>query len=635
MSKPSCEQVDRPLEVSQAAQGDHQTSEKGLEWTDDKVVVPPATGEIKNPLVGIPKAQLLSDAEAFAAKHGLADVADDFKRGALAAQNPIAYETIPELTEDDHRLLKNEVEHRWKQPKALYFSILMNSISAAIQGWDQTGSNGANLSYPEVFNIADTGAACEAAGTCSRNSWIIGAINSAPYMAIAVISCWLSDPLNDWIGRRGTIFIGAIFSLVGPIGQAVSQSWPQILICRILLGIGMGLKEVTVPVFSAENAPANIRGALVMSWQLFVAFGIMLGFTANLVVVDTGDIAWRLQLGSAFIPAVPLLLGIYFAPESPRWLMKKGRYAKAYQSLLKLRGSSLLAAREVYYISAQLEAEKALIEADGFAKGNFFTRVLELFTVPRNRRATQASGIIMAAQQFCGINIIAFYSSTIFQQAGASHKEALLASWGFGMAMFVFAFPALYTIDTWGRRALLLATFPNMCWTLLAVGMSFYIPQDSSAHIGLVALFIYIYVAFYSPGEGPIAFVYSSEVFPLSHREVGMSWAVATNNFWAVIVGLTFPPMLQALKPQGSFGLFSGMNIVCLIAIFLFVPETKQRTLEELDDVFSVSTRRHASYQLKETLPWWFNRYILRKKNQPEPQLYHFEMEENVEAGSD
>lgn len=214
---------------------------------------------------------------------------------------------------------------------------------------------------------------------------------------------WISDPINDLIGRRGTIFLGAIFSLFAPIGQAVSQSWIQILVCRILLGIGMGLKEVTVPVFSAENSPTNIRGALIMSWQAFVAFGILLGFSANLVVVNTGDIAWRLQLGSAFIPAVPLLLGIYFVPESPRWLLKKGLHKKAYKSLLKLRNGPILAARDLYYIHAQLRAEDELVEQEGLSKAdNFFTRFIELFTIPRVRRATQASGIIMIAQQMCG-----------------------------------------------------------------------------------------------------------------------------------------------------------------------------------------------------------------------------------------
>ena len=140
----------------------------------------------------------------------------------------------------------------------------------------------------------------------------------------------------------------------------------------------MGLKEVTVPVFSAENAPTNIRGGLVMSWQLWTAFGIFIGTCANLVFVNVGKNTWRLQLGSAFVPAVPLVLGIWFCPESPRWLMKKGRHAKAYASLLRLRNTPLQAARDLYFIQAQLVYEELLIEESGVAKtDNFFTRFIE------------------------------------------------------------------------------------------------------------------------------------------------------------------------------------------------------------------------------------------------------------------
>lgn len=205
------------------------------------------------------------------------------------------------------------------------------------------------------------------------------------------------------IGRKGTIFLAAIFSLLAPIGSALTQHWGQLVACRVLLGIGMGLKEVTVPVYSAENAPTNIRGGLVMSWQVWTAFGIFLGTCANLIVANVGDIAWRLQLGSAFIPAVPLLLGVYFCPESPRWLITKGKHRKAYESLLRLRNSPLQAARDLYMIHATLVEEKNMLEASGFAKtDNMFVRFFELFTVPRLRRATQASGIVMIAQQMCG-----------------------------------------------------------------------------------------------------------------------------------------------------------------------------------------------------------------------------------------
>jgi MFS family permease len=236
---------------------------------------------------------------------------------------------------------------------------------------------------------------------------------------------WLSDPLNHILGRRGTIFLAAIFSLLAPLGSAFTQHWGQLIACRVLLGLGMGLKEVTVPVYSAgrffryilidpgyhtyaklhptENAPTNIRGGLVMSWQLWTAFGIFLGTCANLIVANTGDIAWRLQLGSAFIPAVPLLLGIWFCPESPRWLMTKKNHKKAFASLLRLRNSPLQAARDLYRIHAQLEMEKRLIAESGFSKtDNMFVRFVELFTVPRLRRAVQASGIAMIAQQMCG-----------------------------------------------------------------------------------------------------------------------------------------------------------------------------------------------------------------------------------------
>lgn len=222
--------------------------------------------------------------------------------------------------------------------------------------------------------------------------------------------------MNDRIGRRGTIFIAAIFSLLAPIGSALTQHWGQLCATRILLGIGMGLKEVTVPVFSAETAPAVIRGGLVMSWQLWTAFGIFLGTCANLAMYKVGDVAWRLQIGSAFIPAVPLVIGIYFCPESPReysthfvvlpltnspgWYMKKGRFLDAYKSLLRLRNAPLLAARDLYYINAQLIDEVRLIEEAGLStKSNMFVRFGELFTIPRIRRATQASGIVMIAQQ--------------------------------------------------------------------------------------------------------------------------------------------------------------------------------------------------------------------------------------------
>ena len=142
---------------------------------------------IKNPLVGIPKAELMRDVEQFAQKHDLNDAVEMLKKGALVAQSPENIDNIPELDQEDINVLRAEKTHRWRHPKTLYALIALNSIGAAIQGWDQTGSNGANLSFPQEFGIEDTGAKCAAAGHCETNSWIIGAINAAPYISIALL----------------------------------------------------------------------------------------------------------------------------------------------------------------------------------------------------------------------------------------------------------------------------------------------------------------------------------------------------------------------------------------------------------------------------------------------------------------
>ncbi|KAI1353233.1 sugar transporter-domain-containing protein [Xylaria sp. FL0043] len=570
--------------------------------------------KIQNPLAGIPRHQLLADVEDFARENGLSEHVGILRKGALVAQDPTCFEDIQgaeALDEAEIYALKREITHKWSVPRTLYLTIITCSIGAAVQGWDQEGSNGANLTFPKQFGIG---------GTSDHDVFLVGLINSAPYIGSAIIGCWLSDPLNGYFGRRGTIFISAIFCLITPIGGAVTQNWQQLLATRLLLGIGMGIKASTVPIFAAENSPASIRGALTMTWQMWTAFGIWLGTIANLVVGRVGPIAWRLQIGSAFIPAVPLVSLILFCPESPRWYMKKKRYAEAMTSLLKLRNNPIQAARDLYAIHAQIQ-----IEEEAIGEASYVSRFYDILTVPRLRRATGAAFVVMIAQQLCGINIIAFYSSTVFSFAGANDYQALLASFGFGAINFIFAFPAFWTIDTFGRRSLLLFTFPNMAWSLLAAGLFNLLPAKSTAHVALVAVFIYIFAAFYSPGEGPVPFAYSAEVFPLSHREVGMAFAVATNLFWAAVLGITFPKILQSLTVVGAFGLYAGFNILGFILIFLWVPETKQRTLEELDYIFAVPSTLFIKYQFTKVLPWWFKRWVLFQKGATLEPLYHFD----------
>jgi len=200
--------------------------------------------------------------EEFATAQGLLDILPLLKKGALVAQDPHNYEDIDgdeKLDETEIEVLRNEVLHKWRQPVALYFTIILCSIGAAVQGWDQTGSNGANLSFPQEFGIG---------GKDNHDALLVGLVNSGPYIGSAFFGCWISDPLNHYFGRRGTIFVAATFCFLSVIGSAFTQTWPQLFICRLLLGVGMGTKASTVPIYAAENSPASIRGALVMSWQV-------------------------------------------------------------------------------------------------------------------------------------------------------------------------------------------------------------------------------------------------------------------------------------------------------------------------------------------------------------------------------
>lgn len=325
--------------------------------------------------------------------------------------------------------------------------------------------------------------------------------------------------------------------------------------------------------------------------EMWTAFGIFLGTVINIAVYNLRD-NWRYMLGAPFIPAVPLLCLIYLCPESPRWYMKKNNYPKAWDSLVKLRNHPIQAARDIYSIHAVLEIEREIIGQSTYSK-----RFVELFTIPRVRRATLAAFTVMIAQQMCGINIIAFYSSTIFEESGATQYQALTFSLIFGAINFIFAFPALWTIDTFGRRSLrefqlilqcgsfdkfltftiwvVLFTFPQMTWTLLAAGLCTLIPNTESmqtTRTALVALFVYMFAAFYSPGEGPVPFTYSAEVFPLSHREIGMGFAVATCLFWAAVLGISFPFLLASTHTVGAFGVYAGFNAVAFVMIFFWVP---------------------------------------------------------------
>ncbi len=249
---------------------------------------------------------------------------------------------------------------------------------------DETVVNGAQLFYTPQFGIADS-------------PWLTGLTNAAPYLCCALLGCWLTVPFNHWFGRRGTIFLTCMISALACFWQGFVNTWWHMFIARFLLGLGIGAKSATVPIYAAESTPPAIRGAMVMQWQMWTAFGIMVGYAADLAFYKVPDLTgviglnWRLMMGSAGIPAVIVCCLVFLCPESPRWYMSKNRHAAAYRAMAKLRYKKVQAARDIFYMATLLELERGL--KDGVNK------IKEMITVPRNRRALIGSQIVMFMQQ--------------------------------------------------------------------------------------------------------------------------------------------------------------------------------------------------------------------------------------------
>ena len=199
----------------------------------------------------------------FAESNDLSQFADIFGKAALVAREPDHFEQITQLNEEERQALIYERDHKWHGPAMLWYSISLCAVGAATQGWDQTGSNGANLSFPQEFGIDGEG----------TDEWIVGIINAIIFLTAGLIGAFIVDPLNHYFGRRGEIFITACCLTATPIGSGFAKSWQGLFAARFVMGIGIGAKNATVPIYSAEMAPARIRGALVMFWQLWVVAG--------------------------------------------------------------------------------------------------------------------------------------------------------------------------------------------------------------------------------------------------------------------------------------------------------------------------------------------------------------------------
>jgi MFS transporter, SP family, galactose:H+ symporter len=384
----------------------------------------------------------------------------------------------------------------------------------------------------------------------------------------AVIGASVAGRATDRFGRRRVLMAAAAVFAVAALLAATITSISALVVARLFLGLAIGTAAVAAPLYIAEAAPLETRGALVSTYQLAITFGILASYVAGYTLASGN--AWRLMFGLGAVPAIVLIVGLFFMPETPRWLALKGRLVEAKASILRLRGTGVTVDRE-------LEEIDRSVREDAGRKGGY-----AVMFEPAIRPALVVGMGLFLLQQLSGINAVIYYAPEIFIQAGFNQGETeKLATVGVGMVNFLTTIVAMYLIDQVGRRRLLVVGFLGTGVAMLAIALAVVYPTLIPSWVVIAALLLYI--AAFAISLGPLPFVLMSEIFPLRARAAGMSMASLSNWGFNFMVVFTFPVMLAGPGLAFTFTLFA---IICLSGVVFTlrrVPETTGHSLEEIE----------------------------------------------------
>jgi sugar porter (SP) family MFS transporter len=391
----------------------------------------------------------------------------------------------------------------------------------------------------------------------------------------AVVGALSGGPLSDRVGRRPTTLLAAVIFGVGALAVAFAPSVGFIIFGRFLLGLGVGLASMIVPLYIAEIAPADRRGALVSLNQLMITIGILLSYIVGVIFAPIEG--WRYMFGVALIPALILGIGMFMLPESPRWLFEHGRIDKARAVLGRSRSPEEIdqELREMGEIKRQ-EQEQSQARVS-------YKELLAPYVRP-----ALVIGIGLAIfQQITGINTVIYYAPTILQGVGFSEGGAIAATAvGVGLVNVGFTVLAVRIIDRAGRRPLLIIGLIGMVISLVLLGVVFSLDATSGAAGLLATVCLGLYIASFAISLGPVFWLMISEIYPLRIRGTAMSVASIANWGSNFLVALSFPVLLATLGGAGSFWLFAVLGIVAWFFVYFWVPETKGRSLEEIEASF-------------------------------------------------
>ncbi|KAG7660367.1 HXT4 [[Candida] subhashii] len=481
---------------------------------------------------------------------------------------------------------------------------IFTSFAGILSGVDQSIISGASIGMNKALQL-----------TSHENSLV-----SSLMPLGAVGGSILMTPLSEYFGRKRAIVISCILYTIGAVICCSAMNHHVMYAGRFILGLGVGIEGGSIGVYIAECVPPDQRGNLVSLYQFFIAFGEVLGFAIAAMFYDvTGG--WRFMIGSSLVFSTILLIGILFLPESPRYLVFKEKYAQAINVYERLRHIEERKSRVEFLQMVQ----NAQAERDLRAIQSRIQVWLELFTIPRNRRALLYAVVMVSLGQLTGINAVMYYLSTMMANIGFDEKNAVFMSLVGGVALWLGTIPAILYMDRFGRRVwgmnlvgffvglvlvgggymIDLKAHPAAAEGVYLTGYTIDLKTNPSAAEGVYLTGLILYMGFFG-AYACLTWVLPAESFSIGTRSIGMTICSSFLYLWAFTVTYNFNSMKEAMTYPGlSIGFYGGIAFLGFFYQIFFMPETKGKTLEEIDEIFEKPSMELARENMRNMKRFW------------------------------
>lgn len=440
------------------------------------------------------------------------------------------------------------------------------SLNSVLLGYDVGVMSGAIIFIQEDLKITEV-----------QEEVLVGSLS-----IISLFGSIAGGRISDAIGRKWTIASAAIVFQSGAAIMTFAPSFQVLMIGRLLAGIGIGFGVMIAPVYIVEISPTVARGSFTSFPEIFINLGILLGYVSNYALSGLpSHLSWRIMLAVGILPSVFIGFALFVIPESPRWLVVQNRIEEARMVLLKTNENEA----EVEDRLAEIQAAAGTNNAEKYEEKAVWHELLT--PSPPLRRMLIAGVGIQCFQQISGIDATVYYSPEIFQSAGIEDPTKVLAATvAVGISKTIFILVAILLIDRVGRKPLLYVSTIGMTICLFSVGLVLTLFRDTQAGIAMAILLVCGNVGFFSVGVGPICWVLTSEIFPLRLRAQASALGSVGNRVSSGIVAMSFLSVSNAISMGGTFFIFSAISSLAVVFVFLYVPETKGKSLEQIESLF-------------------------------------------------